>query len=88
MFLQVTDTISKDITFKALLLSIDQVTRYGNMYRDGVIQFKVSLLQIFNNKILLQAEEAPIQKKSAKPKSFCQNSMPAEKYKCLFSLAH
>ncbi|MCP5656451.1 hypothetical protein NL311_29105, partial [Klebsiella pneumoniae] len=32
--------ISKDITFKALLLSIDQVTRYGNMYREGVIQFK------------------------------------------------
>ncbi|KAJ8721527.1 hypothetical protein PYW07_002302 [Mythimna separata] len=38
--LQVTETISKEITFKALLLSIDQVTRYGNMYRDGVIQFK------------------------------------------------
>ncbi|KAH9632325.1 hypothetical protein HF086_010250 [Spodoptera exigua] len=36
----VTETISKEITFKALLLSIDQVTRYGNMYRDGVIQFK------------------------------------------------
>ena len=56
MFLQVTETISKDITFKALLLSIDQVTRYGNMYRDGVIQFKVSLLQ---QKILLLPEEAP-----------------------------
>lgn len=38
--LQVTKTISKEITFKALLLSIEQVTRYGNMYRDGVIQFK------------------------------------------------
>ncbi|KAJ0175599.1 hypothetical protein K1T71_008758 [Dendrolimus kikuchii] len=38
--LQVTETISKEITFKALLLSIDQVTRYGNIYRDGVIQFK------------------------------------------------
>ncbi|XP_052739419.1 exocyst complex component 3 isoform X2 [Bicyclus anynana] len=38
--LQVTETISKEITFKALLLSIDQVTRYGNMYREGVIQFK------------------------------------------------
>ncbi|CAG9578778.1 unnamed protein product [Danaus chrysippus] len=38
--LQVTETISKDITFKALLLSIDQVTRFGNMYREGVIQFK------------------------------------------------
>ncbi|CAG9785566.1 unnamed protein product [Diatraea saccharalis] len=38
--LQVTETISKEITFKALLLSIDQVTRYANMYREGVIQFK------------------------------------------------
>ncbi|XP_022122794.1 exocyst complex component 3 [Pieris rapae] len=38
--LQVTETITKDITFKALLLSIDQVTRFGNMYREGVIQFK------------------------------------------------
>ncbi|XP_050673843.1 exocyst complex component 3 isoform X2 [Leptidea sinapis] len=38
--LQVTETISKEITFKALLLSIEQVTRYGNMYREGVIQFK------------------------------------------------
>lgn len=41
MLFQVTETISKEITFKALLLSIDQVTRYGNMYREGVIQFKV-----------------------------------------------
>ncbi|KAL4715479.1 hypothetical protein ACJJTC_009105 [Scirpophaga incertulas] len=40
--LQVTETISKDITFKALLLSIEQVARYANMYRDGVIQFKNS----------------------------------------------
>ncbi|XP_034827059.1 exocyst complex component 3 [Maniola hyperantus] len=38
--LQVTETISKEITFKALLLSVEQVTRYGNMYREGVIQFK------------------------------------------------
>ncbi|CAH0714352.1 unnamed protein product, partial [Brenthis ino] len=38
--LQVTETISKEITHKALLLSIDQVTRFGHMYRDGVIQFK------------------------------------------------
>ncbi|XP_013185307.1 exocyst complex component 3 isoform X1 [Amyelois transitella] len=38
--LQVTETISKDITFKALVLSIEQVTRFGNMYREGVIKFK------------------------------------------------
>ncbi|KAM3964126.1 exocyst complex component Sec6 [Aphomia sociella] len=38
--LQVTETISKEVTFKALVLSIEQVTRYGNMYREGVIQFK------------------------------------------------
>ncbi|XP_041985818.1 exocyst complex component 3 [Aricia agestis] len=38
--LQVTETISKEITFKALLLSIEQVTRFGNMYREGVAQFK------------------------------------------------
>ncbi|XP_073949310.1 exocyst complex component Sec6 [Choristoneura fumiferana] len=40
--LQVTETISKEITFKALMLSIEQVTRYGNMYREGVLQFKNS----------------------------------------------
>ncbi|KAJ2942695.1 hypothetical protein O0L34_g2165 [Tuta absoluta] len=40
--LQVTETISKEITFKALVLAIEQVTRYGNMYREGVIQFKNS----------------------------------------------
>ncbi|CAH2076344.1 unnamed protein product, partial [Iphiclides podalirius] len=40
--LQVTETISKEITFKALVLSIEQVTRYGSMYREGVIQFKNS----------------------------------------------
>ncbi|XP_048480752.1 exocyst complex component 3 [Plutella xylostella] len=40
--LQVTETISKEITFKALILSIEQVTRYGKMYRQGVIQFKNS----------------------------------------------
>ncbi|XP_063621200.1 exocyst complex component 3 [Cydia splendana] len=40
--LQVTQTISKEITFKALMLSIEQVTRYGNMYREGVLQFKNS----------------------------------------------
>ncbi|XP_053612364.1 exocyst complex component 3 [Plodia interpunctella] len=38
--LQVTETISKDITFKALVLSVEQVTRFGNMYREGVIKFK------------------------------------------------
>ncbi|XP_052756096.1 exocyst complex component 3 [Galleria mellonella] len=38
--LQVTETISKEVTFKALVLSIEQVTRFGNMYREGVIQFK------------------------------------------------
>ncbi|XP_060803680.1 exocyst complex component 3 isoform X2 [Amyelois transitella] len=39
-YLEVTETISKDITFKALVLSIEQVTRFGNMYREGVIKFK------------------------------------------------
>lgn len=39
--LQVTRTISQDLTFKALLLSIDQVTQYGKMYRDAIIEFKI-----------------------------------------------
>lgn len=41
--LQVTSTISKQLTFKALLMSIDNVTKYGQMYRDALIQFKVRL---------------------------------------------
>jgi exocyst complex component 3 len=32
---------SQDLTFKALLLSMDQVTQYGKMYRDAIIEFKI-----------------------------------------------
>lgn len=38
--LQVTNTISSDLTFKALVLSIQQVTNYGAIYRTGIIDFK------------------------------------------------
>ncbi|XP_059478700.1 exocyst complex component 3-like [Neocloeon triangulifer] len=40
--LQVTNTISHDLTFKALLLSIGQVAQYGNLYREAIFQYKVS----------------------------------------------
>jgi hypothetical protein len=32
---------SQDLTFKALLLSMDQVTQYGKMYRDAIVEFKI-----------------------------------------------
>lgn len=38
--LQVTNTISKEVTFKALVLSMEQVARYAQMYRDEVSAFK------------------------------------------------
>lgn len=50
--LQVTETISKELTFKALLLSIEQVTRYGNMYKEGVIEFKVSEVIFISNQLV------------------------------------
>ncbi|KAK7861654.1 hypothetical protein R5R35_006569 [Gryllus longicercus] len=39
--LQVTKTISQDLTFKALLLSMEQVTQYGKMYREAILEFKI-----------------------------------------------
>ncbi|XP_063225953.1 exocyst complex component 3 [Bacillus rossius redtenbacheri] len=39
--LQVTKTISQELTFRALMLSIDQVTQYGKMYREAIVAFKV-----------------------------------------------
>ncbi|XP_071438678.1 exocyst complex component 3 isoform X2 [Hetaerina americana] len=38
--LQVTQTISPELTFKALVLGMEQVTKYGLMYREAVIAFK------------------------------------------------
>lgn len=38
--LQVTNTISSELTFKALVLSIKQVIKYGNNYRLGINEFK------------------------------------------------
>lgn len=38
--LQVTNTISQDLTFDALVLSIQQVTIYGQKYRLAIIEFK------------------------------------------------
>lgn len=38
--LQVTQTISQDLTNQALLLSIDQVIKYGDAYHDSIIEFK------------------------------------------------
>jgi hypothetical protein len=32
---------SQDLTFKALLLSMEQVTQYGKMYRDAIVEFKI-----------------------------------------------
>lgn len=45
--MQVTTTISKKVTFKVFLLGIDQTTKYGQMYREAVIQYKV-LIQLSN----------------------------------------
>lgn len=38
--LQVTNTIAQDLTFDALILSIQQVTLYGQKYRLAIIEFK------------------------------------------------
>lgn len=38
--LQVTNTIHSDFTFNALVLSIQQVTKYGLHYRQCIIEFK------------------------------------------------
>jgi exocyst complex component 3 len=38
--LQVTKTIHAELTFLALVLSIQQVTKYGQKYRIGIIEFK------------------------------------------------
>lgn len=38
--LQVTNTIKQDLTFNALVLSIQQVTMYGQKYRLAIIDFK------------------------------------------------
>jgi len=38
--LQVTKTVSQDLTHKALLLSVDSVSLYGLSYKDAVIEFK------------------------------------------------
>ncbi|XP_067000156.2 exocyst complex component 3 [Anabrus simplex] len=39
--LHVTKTICQDLTFKALLLSMDQVTQYGKLYREAILEFKI-----------------------------------------------
>ena len=39
--LVVTKTISQDLTHRALLLSMDQVTQYGRLYRNAIITFKI-----------------------------------------------
>lgn len=38
--LQVTNTMNSELTFKALVLSIQQVTNYGVIYRQGIVEFK------------------------------------------------
>lgn len=38
--LQVTKTISQELTDRALLLSVDQVFKYGEQYRDCIVEFK------------------------------------------------
>uniref|UniRef100_A0A1B6CUA5 Uncharacterized protein n=1 Tax=Clastoptera arizonana TaxID=38151 RepID=A0A1B6CUA5_9HEMI len=38
--LQVTKTISQALTHKALMLSMEQVSKYGRLYRDAIIEFK------------------------------------------------
>lgn len=38
--LQVTKTISQALTHKALMLSMEQVSKYGKLYRDAIIEFK------------------------------------------------
>lgn len=43
--LQVTKTISQALTHKALILSMDQVAKYGVMYREAIRQFKNKTLE-------------------------------------------
>lgn len=38
--LQVTRTISQDLTTQALFLSIEQVLKYGDSYRESIVEFK------------------------------------------------
>lgn len=38
--LDVTNTIHSEFTFSALILSIRQVTKYGQSYRQSIIEFK------------------------------------------------
>lgn len=38
--LQVTKTISNDLTAKALIVAIEQITKYGYMYRTAILEFK------------------------------------------------
>lgn len=38
--LQVTNTIHADLTFNALVMSIQQLTKYGHQYRQGAIELK------------------------------------------------
>ncbi|XP_050438329.1 exocyst complex component 3 [Adelges cooleyi] len=38
--LQVTKTISQDLTHRALLLSVDSITVYGSSYKEAVVEFK------------------------------------------------
>ncbi|KAF7992715.1 hypothetical protein HCN44_005059 [Aphidius gifuensis] len=38
--LQVTKTISNDLTAKALIVAIEQITKYGYMYRSAILEFK------------------------------------------------
>ncbi len=38
--LQVANTIKQELTFRALVLSIQQVTIYGQNYRNGIVEFK------------------------------------------------
>ncbi|KAK9873749.1 hypothetical protein WA026_002104 [Henosepilachna vigintioctopunctata] len=38
--LQVTKTVSEQLTFEALKRGIDHIIRYGNSYREGILEFK------------------------------------------------
>lgn len=38
--LQVTNTIHNDLTFNALVLSIQQISKFGQNYRAGIVEFK------------------------------------------------
>lgn len=38
--LQVCNTIKQELTFRALVLSIQQITKYGQKYEQGIVEFK------------------------------------------------